>query len=308
MPVTVRKLMKLFFAWADQALRPNTVASYRQHLDKFLKHVGNKQVRNLKPTHLTAWAKTWHEVQAVIRLFNWAVNDERILRNNPFKRVRKPRRGMRRRIMGERQIAQLLRSLNPYARALLLALRETAARPQELRGVVWEEVISEEIGESPLEALAKGRALIVQIDFKDCERRSDSSRPRVLLISKRLGRLLLRLHRDRKQLTGPIFVNTRGEAWTRNAVNCFMRRVRARLALKRDHRGENIVAYTLRHSVATIAASRGVRDRTLADLLGHVETRTTSRYLHLQVDHLREAMRRARGETGNETKQENNNS
>ena len=53
---------------------------------------------------------------------------------------------------------------------------------------------------------------------------------------------------------------------------------------------ESIVTYSVRHSLATIAAAAGIRDRVLADIMGHTDTRTTARYLHLQVEHLRRAM------------------
>lgn len=294
MPLTLRNVVTRFLDWGEKALAPSTVDAYRHQLEKFLRAAKNKQVRHLKPSHLSAWAKTWHEAQAVIRAFNWAVNEERIIRKNPFLPCRMPPRGARRRIITPAQTVRFLRSAGVAGRQFLLALRETFARPQEIRLAQWEDLQTEDMSDNLDEALSAGRAVLVLHEFKDCDRRIDSTRARVLLISARLGRLLLRLGRARPGRRGFIFLNERNEPWTNNAVRCLMRRLRRRLKLVCDHRGENIVAYTFRHSLATLAASKGVTDRTLADLLGHVETRTTSRYLHLQVAHLRSAMKKAR--------------
>ena len=58
--------------------------------------------------------------------------------------------------------------------------------------------------------------------------------------------------------------------------------------------GENIVAYTLRHTAATRACTSGVPDRVLADLMGHTSTNTTRRYQHPQLEHLADAIKQAR--------------
>jgi site-specific recombinase XerD len=72
-----------------------------------------------------------------------------------------------------------------------------------------------------------------------------------------------------------------------------MGRLRAKLGLGPDENGEQIVSYTLRHTAATRASARGVRDRVLAELMGHTSTSTTQRYQHLQADHLADAIRQA---------------
>jgi integrase len=69
-----------------------------------------------------------------------------------------------------------------------------------------------------------------------------------------------------------------------------MSRLRKRLGLSRDARGEQLVCYSVRHTGATRAAAAGVRDRILADIMGHTNTRTTARYQHLEVSHLTAAI------------------
>lgn len=292
MSIRIRTVIRKFLSWAEGALSQATVNAYRHQLTKFNRQVPNKVVCRLRPIDLTAWAKSWHEVQAIVRVCNWAVHDAKLIRINPLGRVRKPARGMRRRILTPQELARLCRRSRPAPRCFLLALRETMARPQEIRAASWDQLQADLPGMSIDDALASGHALIVQQEYKDCARRGDTSRPRVLLVSRRLGRLILRLGKTQTDRQGVIFKNSRGKAWTRNAVRCLLRRLRRRLQLASDARGENVTAYTVRHSLATWAAALGVVDRTLADLLGHVETRTTTRYLHLQVGHLRAAMAR----------------
>ena len=290
--ITVRRIMTQFFKWASEALAPATVEAYRHQLDKIHPSVQRKPASRIRPIDMTAWAKSWHEGQAFVRLLNWARDDAKLIRANPLARVRLATRGQRKRILARAALQRIMRTGKPASRAFVLALRETLARPQEIRNSAWEHLQSEDMDMPIDEALATGKALIVLHEFKDRRRRDDTTRPRVLLVSRRLGRAILRMGTDRTKRTGPIWLNNRGQAWTKNAVRCLFRRVRKRLSFVSDTNGENVVAYTFRHSLATYAASKGVHGRTLADLLGHVETRTTDRYVHLNVVHLREAVAR----------------
>lgn len=292
MRLTVRKLVTQFLRWAESALAPATVEAYRHQLKKFLRARRRTPVASLRPMHLTGWAKTWHESQAVIRLFNWAVREAHLLKKNPFADCKKPRRSYRKRILTPTEVQNYLRNARPAPRRFLMAMRETAARPQEIRLARWSDLVSEDLVTPIADALDQGKALLVMHEFKDKAKRKDTSRPRVLLLSRRLGRMIGRILKCRGTKDGPIFLNTKGKPWTRNAVRCMMRRLRRRLGYTADANGERIVCYTLRHSLATLAASRGMTDRTIADWLGHVETRTVSRYLHLQVRHIREALAR----------------
>lgn len=292
MSVTVRKIVTAFLKWAGDALAPNTLAAYKHQLGKIPPRIARKKASRLRPIDLTAWAKSWHEGQALVRLLNWACHEAKLIRSNPLGRCRLASRGQRKRILARAALQRIMRTGRRASRNFMLALRETLGRPQELRAAAWEQLQSEDLDISIDDALRTGKALIVQPEFKDRRRRSDTTRPRVMLVSRRLGRLILRLGRDRTRRIGPIFLNNRGRAWSKNAVRCLFRRIRRRLAMPRDVNGENVTAYTVRHSQATYAASKGIHGRTLADLLGHVDIRTTDRYVHLQVGHLREAMSR----------------
>lgn len=292
MKIKLSRLIQRFLTWGESALAEGTVSAYKHQLNKFLAHAKDRDVGTLKPSHLTSWAKSWHEWQAPVRLFNWAVKEERLLRANPFAFLKPPPRDQRFRVMTPRQMQQLLRAAERPGRAYLLALRETYARPQEIRAACWEDLHAEDPEQSIEQALRHGRALIVLREYKDRRRRKESNKPRILLISKRLGRAILRLRSGRLSDKGPIWLNAVGNGWTNNAVRCLMRRLRKKLGWKADRQGEVVVAYSFRHSMATLASAKGIKDRLLADLLGHVETRTTRRYQHLDVSDLREALDR----------------
>ena len=69
-----------------------------------------------------------------------------------------------------------------------------------------------------------------------------------------------------------------------------MRRAYKRAGVNPKGVREKAVAYTIRHTGATEATRRGIRDRTLADILGQSDTRTTARYQHLGDEDLVVAM------------------
>jgi site-specific recombinase XerD len=47
--------------------------------------------------------------------------------------------------------------------------------------------------------------------------------------------------------------------------------------------------YTTRHTFGTGACSKGVADRRLAELMGHTDTKTTQKYIHLANPELQQA-------------------
>lgn len=305
------ELIARFLSYCMATRKPGTVQIYRYMLNKWAAKVGfTRQIEDLVPLDLELHAKTWHEVQSVQRLFQWAKDSARLVRENVFAKVKRPRLGQRKLILSPSELTRLLweakvekpgiakhRGLQEPPRPLafrhvLLAMRATLARPQEIRAVRWEELQPENVCENLEEALPAGRAVFVLEDYKARDRRADPDSPRVLLVNKRLGRLLLRLRERTKTHSGPVFLNSLGEQWTANAIRCRMRRMRKRLKFEKKQaaREENYTSYTIRHSVATVASSAGVLDRRLADLLGHTDPRTTRRYQHLQLPHLREAM------------------
>jgi integrase len=211
---------------------------------------------------------------------------------------------MRTRILSPHELARYLRKARGPFRFFLLAMAHTLARPQEIRTLRWEMLQSEVPRMSIEEALAAGRSMFVMKDFKSRERCADPNTPRIILVSRRLGRLLLRLRARATSLEGPVFLNSLGKPFTGNCVRCRMRRLRKKFKLPTDVNNENIVAYSLRHSMATYAIYRGVNLKIVSQLLGHRDIKTTMRYLHLQVDHLRKGIDQIEDKEGTAARRE----
>lgn len=284
------ELIAAFFSFMNGKNAPGTIGYYRRHIDRFLDHVGPVDVTVLRKHHLLTWGKTWHAMQAVQRLFTWAHVDAELIDRNPFKGMKRPRLHGRKRVLSRAEQVKMLRGTDAGFRGYLLALRESIARPQEMRAARWEEIKweSEQLG--IVDALVGGKAFFELWDYKSRELRSDPDTPRVILINARLGRLLARKLRKQKSVTGLVFDNAAGAQWTSNAVRLRVRRLCRRLHLADDARGEPIVAYTFRHTAATSACAHGMPDRILAEIMGHTSTRTTARYQHPSRGHLREAI------------------
>lgn len=272
-----------FLVWANRNRKPATVAVYERYLRLFLADKGDMDVTKITPALLENWSNRFHRVQAVQRLTAWLTYCERSLKRNPLAGMRKIPTGKRRRVLTRRESALMLRATDRAFRDFLLALRETIARPQEVRAFQWDDIRATGSDQADDADLAGGRAFFDLIAGKGFDWRTDDSRQRVIPIPPRLGRLLLRLVSSSADKTGPIFRNAKGRPWTKEAVRCRMRRLRERLNLGADRRGERVVAYSLRHTGATAAARAGVREWALAHLLGHAHVKTSARYVHFDA-------------------------
>lgn len=281
-----------FLAWCEANRKPATVYGYRLYLRRFLSWAGNVQLDEISPARLSTWSQKFHPTQAVQRLLAWCHKEERSIARNPLEGMRKVPTGARSRTLPRCDVCRMLRAVDPSFRVFLLALRETFARPQEMRSVRCID-IRRAGGELATAAeLIAGFAFFDLGEGKGWSRRRDRSSMRIIPISCRLGRAIARIRRRKATIDDLCFLNSKGRPWTANAVRCRLRRLRELLALGRDRRGERVVAYTLRHTGATAAARAGLRDWTLAAVLGHSSTRTTDRYVHLQADDVIQGMQR----------------
>lgn len=293
MAILFSQLAVKFLVWAAKCRKPSTVNVYKHYLRKFVEANGDKEAAAVTPAEVAAWARTWHDVQAVKRLYAWAVDEAFLLERNPIMRMKHPPKGERHRILEARERREIWRASKADLRRLLLALEQSMSRPGEIRLAEWDDLRSEVPCLSVDQALKIGRVSIYLTEFKCRARRKESSVPRVIVLSPLLCRLILWIKRRTNATVGKIFLTRRSRAWTGNALRCRFRRLRKLLGIVRDKRGETIVPYTFRHTAATLAAAAGVRDRVLADVLGHVETKTTARYQHLLIEHLRAALKSA---------------
>jgi site-specific recombinase XerD len=279
----VRQLFTLFNDWNAKNRAARTAEFYVGQLSRVVDLLGELEADELRPTHLLPFRQTWHLVLSIQRLYRWAVEHD-LAKSNAILKLKRPRLGKRRRVLSKSDILRLLRKASPDFRRLMLAARESAARPLELRELDW---VSLHIPEGMLapDALRLGQAFFLLIDFKSREQRTHDTAQRLIPISPRLGRLLCRLA-GRQGMEGEIFRTARGRAWSYSALRCRMRRLRLRAGLPLSVRGEKICAYTLRHSAATQWIADGVNAYVVKELLGHARITTTQRYVHLNSSQL----------------------
>jgi integrase len=288
--ITVTQAIGKFLSWSDAARDAKTTDYYRRPLARLKKAYGGIPLVRLTPADVSAWSQRIEDVRSANRLCNWAYRDARLISHNPLLGLQLPETGARQRILERKTQVMLRRSACSAFRDFATALQETIARPGEIRSATWEQIRIAGNLPATVADLAAGRAYFQFQSFKGKSRRKDRLRVRVIPISPRLGRLLVRLAGRPFHSSRCVFLNSDRRPWTINAVRCQMMRLRKRLGLEADHTGEKIVAYSFRHTGATRAVRNGVRDFRLASLLGHASPRTTERYVHLCPEDIQAAM------------------
>jgi integrase len=285
--LTVAQVFDLFLDWSSRHNGARTYEWYRDFLQSFSDRCGALQAEKLKPFHLTRWLDShpgWGEASrrcatiAVKRAFNWA-EAEGILSPNPLKHVKKGPPKRRERILTADEWQQILKAARGRAfREFVQALQETGCRPSEVAKV-----------EAPNVDLAAG--LWVLPEHKT---RKKTGKPRVVYLTPAMVELTRNLVESHP--TGPLFRNSRGKAWSRNAIRCRFRNLRRKLPQLKG-----VVSYTYRHSFVTDALENGVGVAQVAELLGHTSTEMVMQhYQHLREkrDHLRQAAVQATQQNG----------
>jgi integrase/recombinase XerC len=90
--------------------------------------------------------------------------------------------------------------------------------------------------------------------------------------------------------TDSLFISKRGKPLSISGIRWLIAEYSARYAaLKGFNKGEkNIHPHSLRHSFATHLVNAGCDVRVVQELLGHSSIATTSRYAHVNIEHLKE--------------------
>ena len=198
--------------------------------------------------------------------------------SSPVARVPKPAAGRRERIMTRHEMVRLLRIVRPALRRFLIGMRQSLARPQEIRSLRW----------SQLQFFDEGRLMaFVQTNFKSkrMRRNGGAGAVRVICVDARFRRLLERLRRQRydrgpAEEDGFVFLNPWHQPWTADSVGQAMRLWTRRSGINVVGDGrEAIVAYSLRHMSATLAARNAIQSHILAALMGHSSPVMTARYI-----------------------------
>jgi integrase len=194
------------------------------------------------------------EISTLKAILKWAV-DMQLLRQNPLATMRLSKGKRREAILSIDQHRRLVAATpNVEIRALLWFAWATGSRPSELRSVEWGQL-----------SVDCGRAVLTE--HKTAKQ---VGRPRVIYFPASMARIL----RKYRKPTGPVFLNTRGDPWTKGAVVCVLKRLRAKT-------GIDATAYAYRHSYATRALERGYGVAEVAEILGTSIEIISRNYAHL---------------------------
>jgi len=292
-------LVEAFLGWSRQHLSADTHRVNRYYGQLFAEHCGTVPARDIKPFHVTKWidvmmdparvekekARRKAEVEAgtvekryqgrepkvwgpstvhnarvtAFRVFSWA-KDEGMLSENPLAGMKRPKPPSRQRAMSEDEFQKLHENAGGPFADFLFALRDTGARPKELRDLTWEQVQPDRW------VLTKHKtARKVQ-------------KARVIILTEAMRAMMERLKGNSRV---NVFLNTEGEPWTMNAVRLQMMRLREKLGLAND-----LCAYLARHGFGTRAILNGVNPSVVAELMGHNSLEMVSKvYVHLADEH-----------------------
>ena len=279
--MTVAHVLNAFLKHSQGEHEPATARWYADLITPFRDLWGKLRVTQLRKKHVKRWleAKGYNPTSAnralgaVKRAFNWAVEEEHISKN-PIAHVRKPKALTRDRTLTREERELILGSIRDEAfRRFVTALTLTGCRPGEVARVT-------------ANCFDDKDGVWVLAEHKTAKK---TGKPRVIYLPPEavtLTRELIARHPE-----GPLFLNSRGKPWSRNAVRIRFTRLR-----KKFPQLKGVVAYTYRSSFATDALESGVQDATVAALLGHTNTATLHKFyarLSHRVGHLRDAVTKA---------------
>ena len=251
-----------------------------RELRKFAAQHGTKLLTDCRRHDLTSWLddhpewrSNWTKrriLTTVIRPFLWA-EDEELIPASPYRKPKSLKLPARpRREASAKEYVALMRHGSRALRRALFFLHRSGARTCEMREITW-----------PMVDLGRG---VIRKDDHKTLRQQQVPVPRLIGLDEGLVRFFKNLLRQRSPGSEFVFLNSRGQPWTRHSFARHFRRYADRLGLAPD-----LVGYAVRHQYATEAIEGGVGEKELADALGHTTTRMVSYYAKTagKIDHLR---------------------
>jgi integrase len=249
-------------------LKPNTYESYKRFLDPFAEYIGRVDGNEVEPRQVTQyieshanWGRTtrFNCITAIKRAWKWA-HEERHITLNPLAGVKKPKPERRAMIPDEKDIKVFLNAAKHEFGILVKFLNETGCRPGEAMMLQKRHVYM------------RNREVRFQIGEDKTSGKTDKAR--VIHLNDAATKILEELIQFNP--SGPLFRNSRGNPWTRYAVNCAVRRIRKLTGL------DNLtVAYMLRHNWITDALAQGTSVAIVAELSGNSPAIVAKVYSHL---------------------------
>jgi integrase len=276
----VADILDAFLAWSKVHRSEETNRNLVWYGQSFAEHSGYVKAVDVRPIHVTHWVDShkWGQTternarRSINRAFTWSV-EQGLLTNNPLQGMKCPPAATRQRAMTEVEFRSMLRGSKRDFKVLLFSLRMTGCRPKEARTLRWEQVFED------------------RWHLEQHKTAHSTHKPRVIYLTPAMRKLMAVLRRQSK--SPYVFVNRRGEMWTRNAMRLRVERLKKNKSLNLP---EDLCCYLARHAFGTSAIMNGVDALSVAQLMGHASVTMIQKvYVHLAGEHahLQDAVERA---------------
>lgn len=270
--------------WTRENRASRTADRYQELLQPFIREFGRMEAMQLTPAVVTQWMSgqdSWNSttkagfVTALKRTYNWA-KQHRGYSSSPIGALPKPKRLNRVITVDlELRLSSVIRYVhNQPFRDIATFCWDVGCRPQEAKNLTAKQV---------------------DLDLKRCViTESEGAKggiTRAIYMTNRARMIVQRLSQNHP--TGPIFRNTRGNAWTGFAVKCAFQRVEWYSQREHDENDDDAVdipvikmcQYDFRHLWITRKLRSGMSTHVIAKLAGHQDTRMIDQvYSHIQDD------------------------
>lgn len=284
------------------ALRPRTEVSYRNVVGAFVNDTQAKDLDEVTLELVISWRDdvlsratetTWHTYQRTLRaLWNYAI-DQKYVKENPFRKVRSPRRGAKvKKTLSSSTVLNAIQHLEQcngsdkfkpawFWLTVFKTLIHTGMRTQQLVSMRWRDINFDE-----------GTILLSYVGSKSrrewlipIPRRIDDDLHNLAVVSRKYSHKTMKQLRNEQVFRIQLFNDAyAGTEMTSSQVFGFFRRLSQDLNVK-------ISPHRLRHTFATILATQPNVDlRTLQYLLGHTDIRVTMGYVHPMPSVLKSAL------------------
>jgi integrase len=279
---SVPHLLDAYLEWLNKNRAEGTYKKAKHYLTLFARRLGpGFPMAKLDGIHCTQWVEDRQDwasstgndaVSTVQRACNWAVKRGHITTSPVANVENKPKKSRRETVFTPVQWKEIRSEVKDQQfRDLLDFMWATGCRPIEARTLEVHHV-----------DLDNAMAIFPPSEAKGEEHE------RVIFMPDEAVEICRRLMSQHKD--GPLFRNTKGRPWTKDAINCRFQRLKKKL-------NRPMCAYAIRHSFATEGLKQGTDSLTLAQLMGHSDTSMLARhYAHLarNPDYLRETIRKLR--------------
>lgn len=280
LPRTMKALCDAFVEKKESTVRPNTLRGYKQAADRAVAYFkADTVVVSISRAKVNAYAAALRS-----KLAPASVNQHLVFLRSLFKYARE--RGIvgvnlaqhvplektegRERFLTPDEAKRLQAACRPRVRDVVVALLNTGARRGDLLG--------DRLGKPPL--------MWSDVDLDNLVvtfRHTKEGRVRRVRINSALADLFKNIP-SRFNRTGPVFLDYRGKPMRSEGFGDAIHRAAKRAGLP------GVRPHDLRHTAASWMVQNGIALEKVARVLGHRSLRTTQRYVHLDPEHLADAV------------------